>query len=110
MSDAPSYENLPSAQILAGSASAAAATATTLQSAAIPWQIHKSLDDLLRSCEETPGVLLFVEKSLDSNSVKKLSRKLAFQPQWSDVPIIVATPEIGLGKADENEMLSSCLI
>lgn len=107
MSPASSSQNLPSAQILAGSEKAATMAISVFQSASIPWQLHKSLDELLKTVEDTPGVLVFLAESLDPTSVVKLSRKLSHQPHWSDVPIIVSTPNYGLSEADEKEILQA---
>jgi signal transduction histidine kinase len=69
--------------------------ATTTQSlfanAGITVEVCRHFDDLLQSLEKGAGALLIPEESVSTTQRERLTRSLASQPPWSDLPILVLT-------------------
>lgn len=65
-------------------------------------RIVSTIDDIVATIPEAAGTVIITEEALHDKSIVSLAQKLAAQPPWSDLPIIVLTG--GGGSTDASEI------
>lgn len=69
----------------------AAFTRKVLADSEITVQPFATMADLTRAIGDEAGAAILAEESLEQHSIDDLARKLAAQPRWSSLPIIILT-------------------
>src|SRR5438067_1392788 len=86
---APNLENR--VLLLAPSGNDGPLTAGFLHRAGVDGHICRDMTDLLGCLTEGCGALVLAEETLDAHTSAELSRALAKQPSWSDIPVGIVT-------------------